>query len=92
MIQTSFHIIVVRNTDQKWYIITIIAEKVNKFYLFWATPTFLCQRLHCLVGANILPPRHMLPKAAWPDLGIGFEKKENRKKLRIRYGVKGSGL
>ena len=39
------------------------------WYLFWATPTFLCQRRHCLVGANILPPRHMLPKAAWPDLG-----------------------
>ena len=24
--------------------------------------------LHCLVGANMRPPLHMFPKAAWPDL------------------------
>lgn len=36
-------------------------------YLFWATETFLCQRRQVLVGANMCPPRHMLPKAPWPE-------------------------
>ena len=46
-------------------------------HLFWATPTFLCHLLHCLVGANMRPPLHMLPKAACPDL---------RAKYRVRSG------
>jgi len=34
--------------------------------LLWFLLTFLCQRRKVLVGANIRPERHMLPKAAWP--------------------------
>uniref|UniRef100_A0A0A9GTM9 60S ribosomal protein L4 n=1 Tax=Arundo donax TaxID=35708 RepID=A0A0A9GTM9_ARUDO len=30
------------------------------------TLTRRCQRRQILVGANIRPPRHMLPKAPWP--------------------------
>merc|ERR1712001_652314 len=36
-------------------------------YRRWLMLHFLCHRLQVLSGANILPPRHMLPKAAWPD-------------------------
>lgn len=32
-------------------------------YRFCVTLIFLCQRRHTRVGANIRPPRHMLPKA-----------------------------
>lgn len=39
-------------------------------YLRWLTFIFLCQRLQVLVGANIRPPRHMLPKAPCPDLWV----------------------
>merc|ERR1719348_1752641 len=39
-------------------------------YLLWATLIFLCHLLQVLVGANIHPPRHMLPKAPWPDLWV----------------------
>ena len=36
-------------------------------HLFWDTPTFLCHRRHCLVGANMPPSRHMLPKTPEPE-------------------------
>jgi len=36
-------------------------------YRRWLMLHRLCHRLQVLSGANILPPRHMLPKAAWPD-------------------------
>lgn len=39
-------------------------------YLFWLTFILLCHLLHVFVGANIRPPRHMLPKAPWPDLWV----------------------
>lgn len=32
-------------------------------YLFWLTFILLCHLLHVFVGANMRPPRHMLPKA-----------------------------
>ncbi len=38
--------------------------------LFWATLTFLCHLRQVLVGANMWPPLHMLPKAPWPDLWV----------------------
>ena len=38
--------------------------------LFCVTLTFLCHLLHVLVGANIRPPLHMLPKAPCPDLWV----------------------
>lgn len=39
-------------------------------YLRWLTLIFLCQRLQVLVGANMRPPRHIFPKAPWPDLWV----------------------
>merc|ERR1711997_724497 len=36
-------------------------------YRRWLMLHRLCHRLQVLSGANIRPPRHMLPKAAWPD-------------------------
>lgn len=36
--------------------------------LRWRRFTRRCQRRQGLVGANMRPPRHMLPKAPWPDL------------------------
>merc|ERR1712088_347114 len=48
----------------------VAAMAEHMAYLFWATPTFLCHLLHCLVGANMRPPLHMFPKAAWPDLWV----------------------
>ena len=35
-------------------------------YRFWLRFTFRCHRRHTFVGANMRPPRHMLPKAPWP--------------------------
>jgi len=35
-------------------------------YLFWLIFTLRCHLLQVRVGANILPPRHMLPKAPCP--------------------------
>ena len=35
-------------------------------YRFWLRLIFLCHRRQTFVGANIRPPRHMLPKAPWP--------------------------
>merc|ERR1719186_794728 len=48
--------------------VAAIAEQMA--YLFWAVLTFLCHLLHVLVGANMRPPLHMLPKAPWPDLWV----------------------
>merc|ERR1719409_2688405 len=36
-------------------------------YRRWVRLTFRCHLRHGLVGENIRPPRHMLPKAAWPE-------------------------
>lgn len=36
-------------------------------YRFCVMLILRCQRRQILVGANIRPPRHMLPKAPWPD-------------------------
>lgn len=38
-----------------------IAEQ--RAYLLWLVLIFLCHLRHVFVGANILPPRHMFPKA-----------------------------
>lgn len=37
-------------------------------YLFWFLLMCLCHFRYVLVGANILPPRHMFPKAPCPLL------------------------
>ena len=34
---------------------------------FCVTFTLRCHLRHVFVGANIRPPRHMLPKAPWPE-------------------------
>merc|ERR1719393_1111013 len=36
-------------------------------YRRWVRLTFRCHLSHGLVGENIRPPRHMFPKAAWPE-------------------------
>merc|ERR1719427_2498095 len=48
----------------------VAAMAEHMAYLFWATLIFLCHLLQVLVGANMRPPRHMLPKAPWPDLWV----------------------
>merc|ERR1719220_3404536 len=48
----------------------VAAMAEHMAYLFWAMLIFLCHLLHCLVGANMRPPLHMLPKAACPDLWV----------------------
>ena len=68
--KTFFFKHAVDNTDQ----VVVHQKRIESMlptssHLFWATPTFLCHLRHCLVGANMRPPRHMLPKAACPDLG-----------------------
>merc|ERR1719353_2881479 len=36
-------------------------------YRFWVRLTLRCHLRHVLVGENMRPPRHMLPKAPWPE-------------------------
>lgn len=45
----------------------VAATAEAKAYRRWLTLTRLCQRRHGLVGANMRPPLHMLPKAPWPE-------------------------
>ena len=47
-----------------------IAEATACLFYFWFT--LLCHLLHIFTGANILPFRHMLPKAAFNILRIFF--------------------
>lgn len=39
------------------------AKAEQRAYLFWLTLILLCHLLQVFVGANIRPPRHMLPNA-----------------------------
>ena len=48
-----------RTTISRW------AEQIA--YRFCVVVTLRCQRLQVLVGANMRPPRHMFPKAPWPE-------------------------
>merc|ERR1719221_1681724 len=43
------------------------ANAVTTAFRFSRTFTLRCQRRHVLVGQNIPPPRHMLPKAPCPE-------------------------
>ena len=46
------------------------ARAVATAYLLCLRLTLLCHLLQILMGANILPFLHMLPKAPWPDLEV----------------------
>ena len=45
----------------------VAAMAEHRAYRFWLVLMRRCQRLQVFVGANMRPPRHMLPKAPWPE-------------------------
>merc|ERR1712046_477223 len=46
------------------------ARAEHTAYRRWLTLILRCHLRHVFVGLNMRPPRHMLPKAAWPALWV----------------------